>query len=37
VYVPVVDLNQAGFGFLVSLARMKLRPSRLCYSKIKLQ
>jgi len=33
-YVPVVDPNQAGFGFLVSLVRMKLRPSRLTYSKV---
>jgi len=33
-YVPVIDPNQAGFGFLVSLVRMKLRPSRLTYSKI---
>lgn len=32
-YVPVIDPNQAGFSFLVSLVRMKLRPSRLCYSK----
>ncbi|MEO4046622.1 aspartate/glutamate racemase family protein [Pseudomonas sp. CAU 1711] len=32
-YVPVIDPNQAGFGFLVSLVRMKLRPSRLTYSK----
>jgi allantoin racemase len=31
-YVPVIDPNQAGFSFLVSLVRMKLRPSRLCYS-----
>ncbi|MBB3104369.1 aspartate/glutamate racemase family protein [Azomonas macrocytogenes] len=33
-YVPIIDPNQAGFGFLVSLVRMKLRPSRLTYSKI---
>lgn len=32
-YVPVIDPNQAGFSFLVSLVRMKVRPSRLCYSK----
>lgn len=32
-YVPVIDPNQAGFSFLVSLVRMKLRPSRACYSK----
>lgn len=33
VYVPVIDPNQAGFSFLVSLVRMGLRPSRVCYSK----
>jgi allantoin racemase len=33
-YVPVIDPNQAGFSFLVSLIRMKLRPSRLTYSKV---
>ncbi len=33
-YVPVIDPNQAGFGFLVSLVRMKIRPSRLTYSKV---
>ncbi|MGC4062514.1 MAG: aspartate/glutamate racemase family protein [Aquabacterium sp.] len=32
-YVPVIDPNQAGFSYLVSLVRMGLRPSRLCYSK----
>lgn len=32
-YVPVVDPNQAGFSFLVSLVRMGLRPSRASYSK----
>jgi Asp/Glu/hydantoin racemase len=32
-YVPVIDPNQAGFGFLVSLVRMRQRPSRLCYFK----
>ncbi|RMM82790.1 putative Racemase [Pseudomonas syringae pv. maculicola] len=32
-YVPVIDPNQAGFSFLVSLVRMRLRPGRLCYSK----
>lgn len=31
-YVPVIDPNQAGICFLISLVRMKLRPSRLCYS-----
>jgi hypothetical protein len=29
----VVDPNQAGFSFLVSLVRIGIRPSRLCYSK----
>lgn len=33
-YVPVIDPNQAGFGLLVSLVRMRLRPSRLTYSKV---
>lgn len=33
-YVPVIDPNQAGFSFLVSLVRMGLRPSRLTYSKV---
>ena len=33
-YVPVIDPNQAGFSFLVSLVRMRLRPGRLCYSKV---
>lgn len=33
-YVPVIDPNQAGFSSLVSLVRMKVRPSRLCYSKV---
>lgn len=32
-YVPVIDPNQAGFTFLVSLVRMSLRPSRVCYCK----
>lgn len=32
-YVPVIDPNQAGFSFLVSLVRMSLRPSRICYCK----
>lgn len=32
-YVPVIDPNKAGFCFLLSLARMALRPSRLCYCK----
>jgi len=36
-YVPVIDPNQAGFSFLVSLVRMKVRPSRLTYSKVSLQ
>lgn len=36
-YVPVIDPNQAGFSFLVSLVRMKVRPSRLTYSKMSLQ
>jgi allantoin racemase len=31
-YIPVIDPNQAGFSFLVSLVRMKIRPSRACYS-----
>jgi len=34
-YVPVIDPNQAGFSTLVSLVRMRLRPSRACYSKDK--
>jgi allantoin racemase len=33
-YVPVIDPNQAGFGFLVSLVRMRIRPSRATYSKV---
>jgi Asp/Glu/hydantoin racemase len=33
-YVPVIDPNQAGFSFLVSLARMRLRASRLTYAKL---
>jgi Asp/Glu/hydantoin racemase len=37
VYVPVIDPNQAGFSFLVSLVRMKVRPIRLTYSKVSLQ
>ncbi|KND56839.1 Hydantoin racemase [Candidatus Burkholderia verschuerenii] len=37
IYVPVIDPNQAGFSFLVSLVRMKVRPSRLTYSKSCLQ
>ncbi|HEX7909180.1 MAG TPA: aspartate/glutamate racemase family protein [Paraburkholderia sp.] len=36
-FVPVIDPNQAGFSFLVSLVRMKVRPSRLTYSKVSLQ
>lgn len=36
VYVPVIDPNQAGFGFLLTLARMGLRPARLTYTKVKL-
>ena len=35
-YVPVIDPNQAGFCFLVSLVRMHLQASRLCYSKMPL-
>jgi allantoin racemase len=35
-YVPVIDPNQAGFSFLVSLVRMQVRPSRLTYSKVTL-
>lgn len=35
-HVPVIDPNQAGFGYLVSLVRMGLRPSRLCYSAVSL-
>ncbi|ALE57746.1 aspartate/glutamate racemase family protein [Paraburkholderia sp. RL17-368-BIF-A] len=35
-FVPVIDPNQAGFSFLVSLVRMQLRPSRLTYSKVSL-
>ncbi len=30
-YIPVIDPNQAGFSFLLSLVRMSLRPSGLCY------
>lgn len=33
-YVPVIDPNHAGFSFLVSLVRMRARPSRLTYSKL---
>lgn len=33
-YVPVIDPNQAGFSFLVSMVRMHLRPSRATYSKV---
>ncbi|WP_307943565.1 aspartate/glutamate racemase family protein [Pseudomonas mosselii] len=33
-YVPVLDPNQCGFSFLVSLVRMRLRPSRRCYNKV---
>lgn len=36
-YVPVIDPNQAGFSFLVSLVRMQVRPSRLTYSKTSVQ
>ncbi|WP_118179762.1 aspartate/glutamate racemase family protein [Paraburkholderia phosphatilytica] len=36
-YVPVIDPNHAGFSFLVSLVRMRVRPSRLTYSKTTLQ
>lgn len=31
-YVPVIDPNQAGISCLISLVRMKIRPSRLCYN-----
>jgi len=31
-YVPVIDPNQAGFSFVVSLARMRLRASRVTYA-----
>ncbi|WP_246794782.1 aspartate/glutamate racemase family protein [Burkholderia perseverans] len=31
-YVPVIDPNHAGFGLLVSLVRMGIRPSRLTYA-----
>lgn len=31
-HVPVIDPNQAGIGYLISLVRMGARPSRLCYS-----
>lgn len=34
-YVPVIDPNQAGFSFIVSLVRMRQRASRLTYSKLK--
>ncbi|MGC2971763.1 aspartate/glutamate racemase family protein [Paraburkholderia aspalathi] len=34
-YVPVIDPNQAGFSFLVALIRMRARPSRLTYSRIR--
>lgn len=33
-YVPVIDPNHAGFSLLVSLVRMRVRPSRLTYSKV---
>lgn len=33
IYVPVIDPNEAGFSFLVSLMRMKARQSRACYAK----
>jgi Asp/Glu/hydantoin racemase len=33
-YVPVIDPNHAGFSFLVSLVRMRVRPSRVTYSKL---
>ena len=33
-YVPVIDPNQAGFSFLLSLVRMALRPSGLCCRKV---
>jgi Asp/Glu/hydantoin racemase len=31
-YVPVIDPNQASFGYLVMLVRCGLRQSRLCYA-----
>lgn len=31
-YVPVIDPNQAGISSVIGLVRMRLRPSRLCYS-----
>lgn len=34
-YIPVIDPNQAGFSFLLSLVRMNLRPSGLCYWRAK--
>ncbi|WP_041796128.1 aspartate/glutamate racemase family protein [Pararhodospirillum photometricum] len=36
VYIPVIDPNQAGFSFLVSLVRQRLRPSRATYAKMPL-
>lgn len=33
-YVPVIDPNHAGFSLLVSLVRMRVRPSRATYSKV---
>ena len=35
-YVPVIDPNQAGFSFLVSLVRQQLNASRICYNKMAL-
>lgn len=32
-FVPVIDPNEASFGFLVSLVRSGLRPSRITYAK----
>lgn len=33
-YIPVIDPNQAGFSFLLSLVRMNVRHSRLCYRRV---
>lgn len=34
IYIPVIDTNHAGFSFLISLVRMRLKASRKCYIKI---
>ena len=36
IHVPVIDANQASFGFLLSQVRMGARPSRLSYTKVTL-